>query len=161
MKNMLKNMELIKQPEYSITIRQYFEIVTKKLDVYAVLLFGSVARGDAKPFRSYESDIDIIVIIKDLPSDLEKRMLYKLDVESGTRSRVQSIWMTPKELEEHIGAKSEYILEAFECGIILFDPEGYLKQKKTDLFIELKTKGVSRLKWGWSWNIKAGEVVEM
>jgi predicted nucleotidyltransferase len=158
---MLENMELIKQQEYSIPIRQYFEKATKKLDVYAVLLFGSVARGDAKPFRSYESDIDIIVIIKDLSPNLEKRMLYKLDVESGTRSRVQSIWMTPKELEEHIEAKSEYILEAFECGIILFDPEGYLAQKKSDLFIELKTKGVSRLKWGWSWNIKAGEVVEL
>src|SRR3972149_6075450 len=105
---MLKNMELIKQPEYSIPIRQYFEIVTKKLDV-----------------------------------------------ESGTRSRVQSIWMTPKELEEHIEAKSEYILEAFECGIILFDPEEYLAQKKSDLFMEWTTKGVSRLKWGWSWNIKA------
>jgi predicted nucleotidyltransferase len=158
---MLQNMELIKQREYSIPIRQYFEIVTKKIDVYAVLLFGSVARGDAKPFRSYESDIDIIVIIKDLPHDLGKRMLYKLDVESGTRSRVQSIWMTPKELEEHIEAKSEYILEAFESGIILFDSEGYLAKKISDLFMELKSKGVSRLKWGWSWNIKAGEVVEL
>jgi len=158
---MLKNIELIKQQEYSLLISQYFEIVTKKIDVYAILLFGSVARGDAKSFRSYESDIDIIVIIKDLPPDLGKRMFYKLDVESGTRSRVQSIWMTPKELEEHIEAKSEYILDAFESGIILFDPEGYLAKKISDLFTELKTKGVSRLKWGWSWNIKAGEVVEL
>ncbi len=158
---MLENMELIKQREYSIPIRQYFEIVKKKIDVYAVLLFGSVARGDAKPFRSYESDIDLIVIIKDLPPDLGKRMLYKLDIESGTRSRVQSIWMKPKELEEHIEAKSEYILEAFESGIILFDSEGYLAKKISDLFMELKSKGVSRLKWGWSWNIKAGDVVEL
>ena len=158
---MLKNMELIKQKEYCIPINEYFEIVAKKVDVYAVLLFGSVARGDAKPFRSYESDIDIIVVINDIPLDLGKRMLYKIDVESGTQSRVQAIWMTPKELEEHIEAKSEYILEAFECGIILFDPEEYLAQKKSDLVMELKTKGVSRLKWGWSWNIKAGEVVEM
>jgi predicted nucleotidyltransferase len=158
---MLKNIELIKQQEYTIPLRQYFEIVTKKLDVYAVLLFGSVARGDAKPFRSYESDIDIIVVIKDIPLDLEKRMFYKLDVETGTRSRVQSIWMTPQELEDHIEAKSEYILEAFESGIILFDPEGFIQQKKSDLFMELKTKGVTRLSWGWSWNIKAGEVIEM
>jgi len=64
--------DLIKQQEYSIPIRQYFEIVMKKLDVYAVLLFGSVAKGDAKPFRSYESDIDIIVIIKDFLLTLKK-----------------------------------------------------------------------------------------
>ncbi len=158
---MLKNIELIKQQEYYLLIRQYFETVTKRIDVYAVLLFGSVARGDAKPFRSYESDIDMIVIIKELPHDLGKRMLYKLDVESGTRSRVQSIWMTPRELEDHIEAKSDYILEAFESGIILFDPDGYLEKKRSDLFMELKSKGVSRLKWGWSWNIKAGEVVEL
>ena len=161
MKNMLKNMELIKQKEYCIPIEEYFEIVAKKVDVYAVLLFGSVARGDAKPFRSYESDIDIIVVINDIPLDLGKRMLYKIDVESGTQSRVQAIWMTPKELEEHIEAKSDYVLEAFESGIILFDTEGFIQQKRSDLFMELKTKGVSRLKWGWSWNIKAGEVVEM
>ncbi len=154
-------MELIKQQEYCIPIRQYFDIVTKRVDIFAVLLFGSVARGDAKPFRSYESDIDMIVIIKELPHDLGKRMLYKLDIESGTRSRVQSIWMTPKELEEHIEAKSDYILEAFESGIFIFDPDGYLEQKKSDLFLELKSKGVSRLKWGWSWNIKAGEVVDL
>jgi len=158
---MLKNMELIKQKEYCIPINEYFEIVTKKVDVYAVLLFGSVARGDAKPFRSYESDIDIIVVIKHIPLDLGKRMLYKMDVETGTQSRVQSIWMTPQELEDHIEAKSDYILEAFESGIIIFDSEGYLEKKISDLFMELKSKGVTRLKWGWSWNIKAGEVVEL
>jgi len=158
---MLKNIELIKQQEYSIPIKHYFEIVTKKIDVYAVLLFGSVAKGNAKPFQSYESDIDIIVIIKNIPHDLEKRMFYKLDVENGTRSRVQSIWMTPQELEEHIVARSDYILDAFESGIILFDSEGFLAKKISDLFMELKSKGVTRLSWGWSWNIKAGEVVEL
>ena len=69
--------------------------------------------------------------------------------------------MTPQELKDHIEAKSDYILEAFESGIILFDSEGFIQQKKSDLVMELKTKGVSRLKWGWSWNIKAGEVVEL
>jgi hypothetical protein len=69
--------------------------------------------------------------------------------------------VTPKELEEHIEAKSDYILDAFESGIIFFDPKGYLAKKISDLFMELKSKGVSRLKWGWSWNIKAGEVVEL
>jgi len=158
---MLNNIELIKQREYCIPIKEYFEIVTKKIDVYAVLLFGSVAKGNAKPFLTYESDIDIIVMIKDIPLDLGKRMLYKIDVETGTQSRVQSIWMTPQELEEHIKVKADYILDAFESGIILFDTEGFIQKQKVDLFTELKSKGVTRLSWGWSWNIKAGEVVEM
>ncbi len=158
---MLKNIELIKQKENIGLIKQYFEIICKKVKVCGVLLFGSVARGKAKPFRSYESDIDLIVVIEDLPEDLEKRMLYKIEVEKGTRSRIQAIWMTPKELEEHIGAKSEYILDAFDEGIIIYDPEGFLEKKRSELSDELHKKGVSRLKWGWSWNIKAGEIIEL
>lgn len=158
---MLKNTELIEQKENVELIKQYFEIISKKIKVRGALLFGSVARGESKPFRSYESDIDIIVVIEGLLNDLEKRMLYKMKVEEGTRSRVQTIWMTPEELEEHIEAKSEYILDAFDEGIIIYDPEEFLEKKKSELLNELNEKGVSKLKWGWSWNIKAGEVVEL
>lgn len=126
-----------------------------------MMLFGSVAKGKAKPFKSYESDIDLIVIIEDLPDDFEKRLLYKMKMEEGTRSRIQAIWMTPGELEEHIKAKAEYILDVIDDGIILFDPYNFLEKKKTDLLKELEKKGVTKLKWGWSWNIKAGEVVEL
>ncbi len=69
--------------------------------------------------------------------------------------------MTPGELEEHMEAKAGYILDAFDEGIIIYDPQGFLEKKKSELFSELNKKGVSRLKWGWSWNIKAGEVVEL
>lgn len=65
------------------------------------------------------------------------------------------------ELEDHLEAKACCVLDAFDEGIILFDQEGFLEKKSSELFIELDKKGVSRLKWGWSWNIKAGEVVEL
>ncbi|MBT9131376.1 MAG: hypothetical protein DDT41_01681 [candidate division WS2 bacterium] len=158
---MLKNIELIEQKENIGLIKQYFETICKKVQVCGVLLFGSVARGDAKPLESYESDIDLLLVIEEMPLDLEKRLIYKMEVETGTRSRVQAIWMTPGELEEHMEAKAGYILDAFDEGIIIYDPQGFLEKKKSELFSELNKKGVSRLKWGWSWNIKAGEVVEL
>lgn len=158
---MLRNTELIRQKENIRLIEQYLEIIRRRVNVRGVMLFGSVARGDAKPYKSYESDIDLIVISEDLPADLEKRLLYKIEVETGTKSRVQAIWMTPKELEEHIEAKSGYVLDAFYEGIILYDPAGFLERKKAELMEELNKKRVSKLKWGYSWNIKAGEVVEL
>lgn len=158
---MLKNIELIKQKEYVKLILSYFETVCKRIDIKGVLLFGSVAKGEAKPLESYESDIDLLIIIDNLTDDLQKRLLYKIEIETGTKSRIQAIWMKPEELKEHIEAKSGYILDAFEEGIILYDPMFLLEKKKQELFIELKNKGVLKSKWGYSWNIKAGEVVEL
>lgn len=158
---MLKNIELIKQKDYVKLMLSYFEIVCKRIDINGVLLFGSIARGEAKPFESYESDVDLLIIIENLPDDLQKRLIYKIKIETGTKSRIQAIWMKPEELREHIEAKSGYVLDAFEEGIILYDPMFFLEKEKQKLFIELKNKGVLKLKWGYSWNIRAGEVVEL
>src|SRR5659263_174804 len=106
LKNMLKNTELIKQKEYLGLINSYFNIVQKRIEIYGLMLFGSAARGEAKPYNSYESDIDLLVIIKDLPVDLQDRLLNKIDIEESTKSRAQAIWMTPEELGEHIEAKA-------------------------------------------------------
>jgi len=158
---MLKNTELIKQKEYLGLINSYFDIVRKRIDIFGLMLFGSAARGEAKPYNSYESDVDLLIIIKDLSVDLQERLLQKIDIEAGTRSRIQAIWMKPEELEEHIEAKAGYILDAFEDGIILYDPIFFLERKKQELVEELDKKGVSKLKWGYSWNIRAGEIVEL
>lgn len=69
--------------------------------------------------------------------------------------------MSPKDLDEHIKAKAGYVLDAFDEGIFLFDPHGFLQKKKSELFAELKKRGVKRTKLGWEWPIKASEVTEM
>ena len=62
--------------------------------VKSVILFGSVARGQAKE----HSDIDIIVVASGLP-ELKRR-----DVLPPFRkpARIQDIWMTPEELEDMV-----------------------------------------------------------
>ncbi len=49
---MLKNIKFIKQKENISLIEQYFEIISKKVKVNGILLFGSVARGNAMPLKS-------------------------------------------------------------------------------------------------------------
>lgn len=67
-------------------------------DVKSVILFGSVARGQAKE----HSDIDIIVVASGLPELRNRDALppfFKL-------ARTQDIWMTPEELEDMVIAKT-------------------------------------------------------
>jgi predicted nucleotidyltransferase len=52
------------------------------------LLFGSLVRGEARPYETLESDIDLIVLIQGLPP-LSQRIVEKIEVErnlhNGTR----------------------------------------------------------------------------
>jgi hypothetical protein len=50
---------------YYTEIKNYF-----KDSLYSICLFGSVARGD----YDKQSDIDLLVIVKDLPSYIGKRI---------------------------------------------------------------------------------------
>ena len=67
-------------------------------DVKSVILFGSVARGQAKE----HSDIDIIVVASGLP-ELRNRDIFP---PFPKPARIQDIWMTPEELEDMVIAKT-------------------------------------------------------
>lgn len=53
------------QKEYQTLLKDFIQILKKRFkeDIISVVLFGSVARGNAKK----ESDIDLCLIIKNLP----------------------------------------------------------------------------------------------
>lgn len=120
------------------------------------LLFGSLARGEARPYETLESDIDLIMVIEGLPV-LSKRLLEKIEVERGIHTLVRAIWMTPDDLEGHIRAKAGYILDAFDEGIILYERERLLTKTRARLVKELKEKGVVKTDRWWSFPVKAGE----
>ena len=83
--------------------------------VKSVILFGSVARGQAKE----HSDIDLIIVASGLP-ELKRR-----DELPPFRSlaRIQHIWMTPEELEDMVIAKTGFVVDALLEGKILQDDE--------------------------------------
>lgn len=160
MKMFLENLDKIKDREYREIVANY---ITKIISIFkekvtGILLFGSVARGMAKPFTSFESDVDLIILVEKLPN-LQERilMISKLVAELGLPSIVQAVYMTPQEFETHIKSKSGWILDAIVDGLILYDPKSFLQTSREKLLVELKEKGIERTSYGWVWPIRAGE----
>jgi predicted nucleotidyltransferase len=120
------------------------------------LLFGSLARGMARPYETVESDIDLLVIIEGLPP-LSPRLLEKIEFAKDFPTLVQAIWMTPEDLEGHLKAKAGYILDAFDEGIIIYEQEGFLTEHRARLAKELAEKGVVKTDQWWSFPVRAGE----
>ncbi|MEM1985834.1 MAG: nucleotidyltransferase domain-containing protein [Nitrososphaeria archaeon] len=153
----LKNLEKISDKKYCELIKQYVEKIEDifKENLLGVLLFGSVAKGKAKPFSWAESDVDIIFLVEGLPS-LQKRIIEipKLIVYHNLPSLVQGIYMSPKEFEDNLKSKNGWVVEALADGIILYDPHHLLSELRKKLLKELSEKGVERTSYGWIWPIK-------
>ncbi len=82
-------------------------------DVKSVILFGSVARGQAKE----HSDIDIIVVASGLPELRNRDALSPFP----KPARIQDIWMTREVLENMTIAKTGFLVDALLEGRMLQD----------------------------------------
>lgn len=112
----------------------------KEYDVKSVILFGSVARGQAKE----HSDIDIIVVASGLPELKRRDMLPPFP----KPARIQDIWMTPEELEDMVIAKTLFVVDALLEGRVLQD-DGTVAGAQERLIASLKRLKAKRLKSGW------------
>ena len=162
---LLKNLEKIKQNEYNPVIEEYLGKLHQHFGerIVGVLLFGSVARGEAKPLKKYKSDVDLMVLIRGIPDNISERLVLKakLVTELGLGSRVQGFWMTPEELPQLAAARTGYIMDALTEGIILHDPEQIIEESKKTLKRDLRERGVTKKKHGWIWPIRAGEIIKL
>lgn len=156
----LKNFKTVDNDYLRVT-KRYVNGVYSHLgrDLVGVLVYGSVARGTAKPWKRYESDVDLLVFIDNLP-DWPERGQLKRKVESDVRFGVESVWLTREDLAGYFSAKTGFILDAFADGLIIYDPYGYVTKMKEKLFKELQAKGVRRKSIGWVFPIKAGQKIE-
>lgn len=142
--------------EYATLIKEYLEKIKNK--AIGVILFGSVARGNELPFP--KSDIDLIVVTEELPNDFFERAEVVRKIENSL-SLIQSIWLTEKEFMEQFKARSGYLLDAIEDGVIIYD-KGFLREAISEARSELKERGIKRVGRAWVWPIKiAGEVIEL
>ncbi len=140
-------------------IEEYLRRVRGVEGLVGVILFGSVARGQAFPFP--KSDVDLVVVCRGLPPDLWERAELVRRIEDSP-SIFQSVWMTPEESEEQLASKAGYLLDAVIEGVILFDPERYLERKREELKRELERKGVRKVNGAWVWPVKRlGDVIEL
>jgi hypothetical protein len=91
-----------------------------------VILYGSVARGQAKE----HSDVDLIIVASGLPELKRRDVLPPFP----KPSRIQDIWMTPEELEDMGQAKTAFVVDALLEGRVLLDGGG--SAGKTDCVAE-------------------------
>ena len=81
-----------------------------------IILFGSRARGDARP----DSDYDLLVIA---PSALSRgdRAIPLLQALRGIPVPIDVIWRSQSEVEEWLGAKSYYTTRAMREGRVVYE----------------------------------------
>jgi predicted nucleotidyltransferase len=133
----------------------------------SLVLFGSVARGDARP----DSDIDVIVVAEGLPRSLADRRRPLLA--EWERARTQAglppvewnlVTKTPDEARYH----SPLYLDIVEDGILLVDRDAFFRSILDAMHERMRTLGSRRVHLPdgtWYWDLKPdfrfGEVVEI
>lgn len=114
----------------------------------AVVLFGSRARGDARP----ESDWDLLVIAEGLPEGVLDRQRFVQRAVPLTRGGVSVIAKTPAEFDSHV--PSLYLDIALD-GRVLYDPLGYASNRMGTLKAMIQGAGLYRERtpdgdiWRW------------
>ncbi|MEM3407768.1 MAG: nucleotidyltransferase domain-containing protein [Nitrososphaerota archaeon] len=138
----------IKDKRYLNDLKEYLDIILNDKDknVIAVLLFGSLSKNLAKPYP--ESDIDLLIIAKNLPRKLIERKFQIIKLKKYPMA-IEDLWLTPEELMEGIEGGWGVILDALSDGIPIYDPENILKNAK-----EILNKKYKRIGKIWVLNDK-------
>ncbi len=156
------DLSFIKLEYFKNELKEYLQFIFKlKLNIRAILLFGSVATSKARDDDEYLSDIDLFIICDDLPEDYWERRKLVFNLTKSVCTGKQVLWRTSKEMEGHVKSKYYLILDAFDEGKILYDPENFLSELKKKLFKDLEEKGVIKTELYWQWPIKKfGDKIE-
>jgi predicted nucleotidyltransferase len=137
----------------------------------AVAVFGSVGRGTPRE----DSDIDVLIVARDLPRGRTPRVEEFLSVEArlegplqavpgdGTPVSLSPVFKTPEEVERG----SPLFLDMVEDARILYDSRGFFAAYLDRLRARLRELGARRVRTGnaWYWelkpDLKPGEVFSL
>ncbi len=156
------DLAFIKIEYFKNNLRKYLQFIFElNLKIRAILLFGSVATGKALNDNEHLSDIDLFIISDDITVDLLKRSQWVVNLTRPVCSGIQALWRTSKEIESYVDSKYYLILDAFDEGKILYDPDNFLRKLRERTFKELKEKGVIKTELYWQWPLKKfGDKIE-
>ncbi len=137
----------------------------------AVVLFGSVARGEATP----ASDIDLLVVVEGMPAARFQRYAWLEAVDRAVEPQVQALWEQgiPVEISvilktpEEAARITPLYLDLTEDARILYEREPFLSSILERLRQRLRALGAQRKRQGSIryWDLKPdfhpGEVIEL
>jgi uncharacterized protein len=126
----------------------------------SLVIFGSVGRRDARP----DSDVDLLVVARDLPSGRIPRVrefdAVEADLagalrrarERGVATRLSPIFKSPDEVRRG----SPLFFDMTEDSRILVDRDGFFAAALDDLRARLRRLGAKRVWRGseWYWDLK-------
>ena len=139
-------------------------------DRVAIALFGSVARGQARP----DSDLDLYVVTRrpilgdprlcPMWGRVDASPEYQALVAAGYRPTLSPVLHTVEELHRH----SWILLDISHHGIVLYDPTSVLERELAAVrrrMAELGSRRVELPDRSWYWDLKPdwrpGEVVDL
>lgn len=94
------------------------QLASRRSEIEQVLLFGSLARGDAGP----GSDVDLLVLLQESSVPfLDRAVLYRL---SGVGIGVDIFAYTREEFEEMMREGNSFLKQALREGILLYERAG-------------------------------------
>ncbi|ASJ03716.1 nucleotidyltransferase [Thermococcus profundus] len=131
---------------YLSDVQEYVESLKRALKVRLVILYGSTAKGSF----GLGSDVDVLVVADDLPSNPVERLklLYDLD---KTRAPLDVKGYTPGEVRRMLAKGHPLIMDALSDGVVLYGEKAYVEEVKR-AFNRAKRK-FKRFERGW---IKVG-----
>ena len=136
-----------------------------------VAVYGSVGRGTMR----FDSDIDLLIVARDLPRGRMERVRDFDEVEQqlapaiqrvqpqGIDTTLSPVFKTPEEVE----AGSPLFLDMTEDARLLYDRDGFFERRLARLRARLAELGSKRIWRGnmWYWDLKPdyrpGEVFEL
>ena len=161
--------------EYKARLETFINLVQQALgdQVISVVLYGSVARGTARP----DSDVDLLLILRETPAEYWKRLQPLLPILKQLREG--SFWKRPAgqgmnpflsllvlSLEE--AKENRYLyLDMIDEAQIMLDREGFFRDKLESLRRRLQDLGAQKVQrnGGWYWDLKPdlkpGEVITL
>ena len=128
----------VPQPEYHPVLLSYLfadvelQAPSDLYEIVGIVLYGSVARGDAQP----DSDIDVLVVyerIEDTDSALDRPVLYGDNwLGFGDERVVDEKPFSTSEFREALDAGSQFLRTVLDEGIVIYDPEEVIRDAEQE-----------------------------
>lgn len=163
---------MLSYKHYKEILLKFKQLLQEKFgaNLISLILYGSVARGAAKT----ESDIDLLIILKDAPAVYYKRLEPVIDIElklrdeafetTGAAPNFSSIVLSEEEAMEN----RNIFLDMIDASVILYDKNNFFKNRLKELkdrLLELGSKKIKLEDKTWYWSLKPditpGEVFEL